>query len=898
MEAQDTNVTKEVAEALRSFTSELFKETRELIDATEERLGLNEAKLGYGLNHYERETRLARSSLPRLYIALFFYSRVPGEEPSEACAGYLNLAEEISRDQLAHWRNVSHYQYIALEAVAIANIAQYRIECRIIKEPTLLDQTLEDALELLEEVELLFGTTLHEVDLSHSLVTLTMKVQLGNKMGIWTVGKTATRLLLQATQMIQEKTQGNDSEKAKAEHEKRVLRLWQWVQRVKARALAQSMGLDNVVPDSMLVEIQNSINNDTVLAEKEVDIQSDHTGSGDEAEFAERFEAVKLDATSTAPLELLPEVRQFLKESNCAVPKLDIDRGTQERCLQSKQCSREMTSNSVLEDIFSLSQDLQSANVTSEKLKRMDDGENENKKAVQEELAFLVERISTKPGLHKLLTIASLLNREEALLNSIKNGPPRDRYERRVNLQRFRQEMRCEPLLRQMLRIREGWPFSNKDLHKIATDRNGKAVFIDWFSVTSSFNQIEKLYMLVWRNGICKLIDLNTEMKSPRQAVTNFFNDKDKDIYLPGVRMTPLKDMDLENLVPKNVFADKPRPVKNCMELIKPLFDDPLMEDEDLLVLSVTEGFQNFPLHAVEDGKNGPLILHHSLVYVPSLSVLHKCYWTRHISSKVPKDGGDETLRSLVLGGIVSTKDSYQYGGKAVERIGNIVHSPETFVGPAATLDNFRTHVSTSDLLHIHLHTNYGMKKASKGQVQRSESAKEGISFITSPLDQALVFNDSDQSNNQLTARQIIEINSAKGAHLNLIGCASGRQGKFDAGFKSEENIVTDEVMGLVPAFLFSGMGSVTSTLWPTQDEHGAVFSHIFFQELMGAKAAVRCSRKENVLSSVGGNYPANWVDLAEVHRKAVLEMRRIYKQPYAWAGFILSGFWKFEVPY
>lgn len=738
MEARDTNVTKEVVEAQRSFASGLFKEACELVDAIEERLGLNEAKLGHGLNHYERETRIARSSLPMLYIALFFYSRVPGEEPSETCASYLNRAEEISRDQLAHWRNVSHYEFIALEVVAIANIAQYRIECRIIKEPTLVDQTLEDALELLEEVELLFGTTIHEVDLSHSLVTLTMKVQLGNKMGIWTVGNIATRLLLHATQMIQEKTQGNDSEKVEAEHERRVLRLWQWVQRVKAGALAQSMGLDNVVPDRMLVEIQNLINDDMVLAEKEVDIQSDRRGPGDEAEFAERFEAMKLGATSAAPLELLPDVRQFLKESNCAIPKLDMDLGIQERSLQPKEYLREMTSNSVLEDIFSVSRDLQSANVTSEKLRRIGHGENGSQKALQEELVLPVARISTKPSLHKLLTIASLLNREETLLNSIKDGPPRSRYERRVNLQRLRQEMRSEPLLRQMLRIREGRPLSNKDLYRISADRNGKVVFVDWFSVTSLFNQIEKLYMLVWRNGICKLVDLKTEMESPRQAGTDIFNDKD--FYLPGVDMTPLEDMGLENLVPENLFAGEPQPVENRMELVKPLFDGPIIEDEDLIVFNVTEGFQNFPLHAIEVDNNGPLMLHHSVVYIPSLSLLHKCYWDRHTSMKIPRDGGGKALRSLVLGGIVSTKDGYQYGRKAVERIGNIVHSPETtFIGPAATLGNFRTHVSSSDLLHIHLHTNYGMKKISKEQGQLSESTKEDTSFITSPLDQALV---------------------------------------------------------------------------------------------------------------------------------------------------------------
>lgn len=892
-----TDWTKDLVTVLRSYAPGIFRETRELIDAVEERLGLKEAKLGYGLDHFERETHLARSGLSRLYTALFFYSRVPGEEPSEACTGYLDHAEKNARDQLAHWRSVSNYQWIATEAVAIANIAQYRIECRIIKEAPVINRTLEEALALLEEVETLFGTTLYEVDLSHSLVTLQMKVYMGTRMDIWTVGNIATRLLLHATQIIQDKTQGNESEEAKAEHENKLMRLWQWVQRVKARALAQSMGLDNVVPDSMLVEIQNSINDDTLIARKELGISSDSADPDDEVDLAKRLEAVKLEATSIVHLELLPEVRQFMRESNSVIPKMDLDLTTQETSLRSKEHFMEVTSSTVLEEAFSVSRDLQTANLISEKLKRMDNSDNGNTIALQEELSSLKQKIATKPALHRLLTIADFLNREEVLLKSIKDGPPRDLFQRRIDLQRLRNEMRSEPLLYQMLRIREGWPLSNEDLHKIAEGRKGKAVFVDWFTATSSFNQTEKVYMLVWRNGVCKLVDLATEVKSCRQDISDFFNNKE--LYLPDVDLTNLANMDLEHLVPKSVFGDDPQPVENCMELIQPLFDDSLVEDEDLLVLSVTEGFQNFPLHAIEDGKNGPLILHHPVVYVPSLSVLHKCYWARHTSNKIPNDNGNDTLRSLILGGIVSTEPAFQYGVTAVERIGNIVKSPETFVGADATLDNFCAHISSSDLMHIHLHTNYDTEKKSKASAKQgylSENAEEDTAFVDSPLDQALVFNDLVKSNNQLTARQIIEMQPAKGAHLNLIACASGRQGKFDVSFDKHKEVVTDEVMGLVPAFLFSGVGSVTSTLWPIKDEHGAVFSHIFFRELMDAKEVIRCLRKERTLRDVGGGDETNWVDLAEVHRKAVLEMRRIYKQPSAWAGFILSGFWKFEI--
>jgi len=101
--------------------------------------------------------------------------------------------------------------------------------------------------------------------------------------------------------------------------------------------------------------------------------------------------------------------------------------------------------------------------------------------------------------------------------------------------------------------------------------------------------------------------------------------------------------------------------------------------------------------------------------------------------------------------------------------------------------------------------------------------------------------------------------------------------------------VITNEVMGLVPGFLFSGAGSVTSTLWPIMDEHGAVFSNYFFREFMEAR---KKARSQLTLAEMD----LSWIDLAEVHQKAVLDMRRIYKQPSAWAGFVLSGCWKFQV--
>jgi CHAT domain-containing protein len=172
----------------------------------------------------------------------------------------------------------------------------------------------------------------------------------------------------------------------------------------------------------------------------------------------------------------------------------------------------------------------------------------------------------------------------------------------------------------------------------------------------------------------------------------------------------------------------------------------------------------------------------------------------------------------------------------------------------------------------------------------RQEDA-EDVAFVNSPLDQAILFNGAE-SNNKLTTARIIELDLSKGAHCNLMACASGRQGTYQVDLrraKPTADVMTNEVMGLVPGFLFSGAGSVTSTLWPIMDEHGAVFSYYFFREFMEAR---KKARSQLLL----GEMDLSWIDLAEVHQKAVLEMRRIYKQPSAWAGFVLSGCWKFQV--
>ncbi len=93
----------------KQWTLELAEETRENINAIENRVEMEEAKLSYSNDHYERESFIAEGSLPQLWVQVFFCLRDSNEEPDEACVSALNYAEEVARRQLTHWRGVNNY---------------------------------------------------------------------------------------------------------------------------------------------------------------------------------------------------------------------------------------------------------------------------------------------------------------------------------------------------------------------------------------------------------------------------------------------------------------------------------------------------------------------------------------------------------------------------------------------------------------------------------------------------------------------------------------------------------------------------------------------------------------------------------------------------------------------
>ena len=95
----------------------------------------------------------------------------------------------------------------------------------------------------------------------------------------------------------------------------------------------------------------------------------------------------------------------------------------------------------------------------------------------------------------------------------------------------------------------------------------------------------------------------------------------------------------------------------------------------------------------------------------------------------------------------------------------------------------------------------------------------------------------------------------------------------------------TDNGVGLVGSFLYSGATSVLAALWDIQDEDGMTFSKNFYEDADG-------------FLGVGVSEGATVVNLAKAAQRAVLAMvegdnGRL--PPYHWAGFVLHGWWIYD---
>ncbi|KAJ4288968.1 hypothetical protein N0V90_011310 [Kalmusia sp. IMI 367209] len=417
------------------------------------------------------------------------------------------------------------------------------------------------------------------------------------------------------------------------------------------------------------------------------------------------------------------------------------------------------------------------------------------------------------------------------LQREIDEANPKDRFFMRLRLDEHRKKMKEYPLLRQLIELREGTPLSLDGLENITNHLEDDVILVDWFYLDPLFDH-GKLFLLTARKGQAPTVD---EIRIDVQAV----EDWKKDHLNASSWFKDKRAPKLASSVARASFNDI------CGAIIKPL--EERTKEGDVLVLCPTEFLNGMPLHALEIDDEA-LIRRNPCVYIHSHSLLRPCYSAAQYASDKESPVNAKFLSGIA--GIGQDAVKFAAGRDSIVKLTEQLQGT-SMIDESATKSNFLEHARQSRLLHIQTHCRWDSSNPLDHHIEfAAQSGEEG-------------------KHEKLTARDVFALRFQQGSHINVIAC-SGALTDIKAG---------DEVMGLVPALLYSGASSVVSTLWPIPDDAGAKFSEVFF-------ANFNEQRKQE---------GTKWINVAKAVQQAVVALDPEQNLGLLrWAPFVLNGYWMF----
>jgi CHAT domain-containing protein len=222
-------------------------------------------------------------------------------------------------------------------------------------------------------------------------------------------------------------------------------------------------------------------------------------------------------------------------------------------------------------------------------------------------------------------------------------------------------------------------------------------------------------------------------------------------------------------------------------------------------------------------------------------------------------------LDEIKTGVKISRLDGTQ---KEIETLNSILKdskcSVEMYSSASATEDNLKK-VQSPDILHIATH-GYFLNKdnTSKTKQSISELINEDYrddSYLKSGLllagaQNTLNGKQLDNANNGiLTAEEAKSLNLRDTELVVLSACETGLG----------DNLVGQGVIGLQRAFMIAGAKSVIMSLWSVSDE-----------------------KTQQLMSLFYSNWIENKMSKEDAFYQAKIEMKKLYPEPYYWAGFVL----------
>lgn len=390
------------------------------------------------------------------------------------------------------------------------------------------------------------------------------------------------------------------------------------------------------------------------------------------------------------------------------------------------------------------------------------------------------------------------------------------------------------------------------DLQSIGSDTEGGVVYVDWYdgrrsrqcNLDSSYSS--NVVLLTVSNGESpKSWQLDITWADVDAAVKRFLQcDEEKEFRRNNAR----------------------KQLRKLDPLVQPLRQ--VSKPGQVLVFSAIGDLHCIPLHALNiDGE--VLIRRNPIVYCSSMTVLNVVFRQRKTHEEKAKDDGRAFGVSLCFGDLSSTGEEKSREDKLREEksrdslvriFATKEFKKETFKDKDLTPDAFEDAIRRPglDFLHYHGHAYYP-----------KDQSQAGFN-ITDSLDHSLALNEE----NHFKLRRVFELGPLSNSHhATLLGCGSGKS----------RTSTSNDVVGLVSAFLYSGASSTVSALWTKIDgKDASMYSQHFY------------SHFKHALENKGDS---RFINLAMANQKAVLEIMDERPGLYHWAPFVLNGYWMYHIP-
>lgn len=474
----------------------------------------------------------------------------------------------------------------------------------------------------------------------------------------------------------------------------------------------------------------------------------------------------------------------------------------------------------------------------------------------------------------------AMLDQERDLVQQTEGKDPSQKIYLMKQAEALRKKMRRDPVLRQVLDLREGQPTSLSALRAVGKRMapHSRVLFVDW---TAIYNEI--CCVIVSQSEVKRFL-LGVSIQDCTKWKQDYLTPKVKIIsdddagFVDGITAdmghtlgteSDVEEKSVAGKVDVNTAEEAPVPAKKSRSVVEhPLsvqHDSPLRElskliqpvvqesnKGDLLVFCPGGALHGIPLHAatVEASSKMSIIERNPIVYTSSMTTLEHCVsrQTRRRENTASFVAVFEETEEGALEEREKALRDHIYA--SVQRIAANTAQSSMLCGAEAT----RSAVSqafSADFVYFYGHCS----------LDPNNMLNQGLLLCPDPnAAESPRFTASDMFGTPVRA-----------SHVMLMACES----------TSQSHSAGDEPLGITTALICAGASSITGTMWKVDVDTALAFTKKFHSTL----------EKER-RDAVGGV-----VDLARVVQETVCRLKRRSdtSAPFHWASFLLHGSWALE---